>query len=224
MTRRTQLATKDGRFYMVNFLTVDRENQIALAENMAEGGEKAIRHRSGNLSVNVLKSTDGYRVLYLAQWGSKDDIRASMQDPEVQKYRDRASALGKADPHAFTVFSTHYPAAAGQTITDLAADDGRFYMVNFLTVERENQMALAENMAEAGEKAIRHRPGCLSVNVLRSTDGYRVMYMAQWQSKDDIRASMLDPEVQKYRDRASVLGKADPHAFIVFSTHYPDVA
>jgi quinol monooxygenase YgiN len=106
--------------------------------------------------------------------------------------------------------------------TQLAANDEKFYMVNFLTVERENQIALAENMAEAGEKAIRNRPGCISVNVLKSTDGYRVLYIAQWENKEAIRASMGDPVVQAYRDRAGELAEPDAHAFTVFSTHYPD--
>ncbi|CAM5485692.1 antibiotic biosynthesis monooxygenase family protein [Leifsonia shinshuensis] len=112
-TQTTTFATGDGRFYMVNFLTVERESQLALAENMAEAGAKAIRNRPGCVSVNVLKSTDGYRVLYIAQWESKEAIKASLGDPLIQSYRDRASELGTPDAHAFTVFSTHYPDAAG---------------------------------------------------------------------------------------------------------------
>ncbi|AUG79102.1 Antibiotic biosynthesis monooxygenase [Kitasatospora sp. MMS16-BH015] len=106
--------------------------------------------------------------------------------------------------------------------TILRTDDGATFMINCLDVEPEKQKELAEVMSEGAEKYIRHRPGCLSVNVLTSNDGKRVLYIAQWRSKADIKATLSDPNVQAVRDRASELAKPDAHAYTVYALHHPD--
>jgi quinol monooxygenase YgiN len=108
-------------------------------------------------------------------------------------------------------------------VTTIDPEDGTVSMANFFTVEPEHQDALAAALAEGAEKAIRHRPGCVSVNILKSLDHKRVLYIAQWRSTADIKATLDDPEVQKYRDQAAALGTPDPHAVIVHSVHYPEV-
>ncbi|GHG21773.1 antibiotic biosynthesis monooxygenase family protein [Streptomyces filamentosus] len=106
--------------------------------------------------------------------------------------------------------------------TVIRADDGTFAMINVFEVEPEKQKELAEVLSEGAEKFIRHRPGCLSVNILTSLDGRRLVYYAQWRTKADIKATMADPDVQFYRDKAALLGKPDPHAFTVFAVHHPE--
>ncbi len=106
--------------------------------------------------------------------------------------------------------------------TTISPDDGTVAMANFFTCEPENQQALAAALAEGAEKAIRHRPGCVSVNILASFDKKRVLYIAQWRSKADIKATMADPDVQFYRDKAAALGTPDPHAVAVHSVHHPN--
>jgi quinol monooxygenase YgiN len=105
----TVIRTEDGTIAMANVFEVDPDKQKELAEVMSEGAEKFIRHRPGCISVNILLSTDGKRLLYFAQWKSKGDIKATMADPDVQYYRDKAAELAKPDPHAYTVYSVHHP-------------------------------------------------------------------------------------------------------------------
>jgi quinol monooxygenase YgiN len=107
----TVIRTEDGTIAMVNVFDVDPDKQKELAEVMSEGAEKFIRHRPGCISVNILLSTDGKRLLYFAQWQTKADIKATMADPDVQYYRDKAAELAKPDPHAYTVYSVHHPEA-----------------------------------------------------------------------------------------------------------------
>jgi quinol monooxygenase YgiN len=106
--------------------------------------------------------------------------------------------------------------------TVIRAEDGTFAMVNVFDVEPDKQKELAEVMSEGAEKFIRHRPGCISVNILLSLDGKRLLYFAQWVSKADIKATMADPDVQVYRDKAAALAKPDPHAYTVYSVHHPE--
>jgi quinol monooxygenase YgiN len=106
--------------------------------------------------------------------------------------------------------------------TIIRADDGTFAVINVFEVDPEKQQELAEVLSEGAEKFIRHRPGCISVNIHTSLDHKRVVYYAQWRSKADIKSTTGDPDVQLYRDRAAALGKPDPHAYTVFATHHPD--
>ncbi|MFJ5927338.1 putative quinol monooxygenase [Kitasatospora sp. NPDC092948] len=106
--------------------------------------------------------------------------------------------------------------------TVLREGDGNIFMINVFDVEPENQQELARVMSEGADKHIRNRPGCLSVNILTSRDGKRLLYVAQWSSKDGIKAAMGDPDIQAVRDRAAELAKPDPHAYTVYSLHHPD--
>ncbi len=106
--------------------------------------------------------------------------------------------------------------------TVIRAEDGTIAMINVFEVEPERQKELAEVLSEGAEKYIRHRPGCISVNILPSVDGKRLLYYAQWRSKADIKATMSDPNCQIYRDKAAELAKPDAHAYTVFAVHHPE--
>jgi heme-degrading monooxygenase HmoA len=66
---------------------------------------------------------------------------------------------------------------------------------------------------------IRHRPGFVSVKLLTSNDGTRVVNYAQWRSLEDIKATMADPEAQAYTRKAGELAQAAPHVYSVASVH-----
>ncbi|WP_261568430.1 antibiotic biosynthesis monooxygenase family protein [Frankia gtarii] len=106
--------------------------------------------------------------------------------------------------------------------TVIRSGDDTFSMINIFEVEPEKQKELAEVLSESAERFIRHRPGCISVNILSSIDGKRVAYFAQWRSKADIKATMSDPDVQIGRDKAASLAKPDPHAYTVFALFHPE--
>lgn len=106
--------------------------------------------------------------------------------------------------------------------TVIRAEDGAAFMINVFDVDPENQKELAEVMSEGAEKYIRNRPGCLSVNLLTSNDGKRLLYIAQWRSKADIKAALSDPDIQKVRERAAELAKPDAHAYTVYALHHPE--
>jgi quinol monooxygenase YgiN len=93
---------------LVNVFDVDPEKQQDLVDLLSEGTEQVMQHRPGFVSVNLLASNDGTRVLNYAQWRSPDDVRATMADPEVQGYAQRAAQLAKATPHVYSVVSVHH--------------------------------------------------------------------------------------------------------------------
>lgn len=93
--------------------------------------------------------------------------------------------------------------------------------INVLDVEPAKQQALLEVMTESAEKVIRHRPGCISVSILASKDGSRVVSYAQWRSAEDIKATRDDQRAQEYAKRAAELAKATPHVYSVVSVVGP---
>jgi quinol monooxygenase YgiN len=106
--RETVISTGDMPVTLVNVFDVDAAKQQELVDLLTEGTEKVMQRRPGFVSVNLLASKDGTRVLNYAQWRSQDDVQATMADPEVQGYARRAAELAQATPHVYTVVSVHH--------------------------------------------------------------------------------------------------------------------
>lgn len=95
----------DDPVTFINVFDVDAAKQQALVDVLIEGAEKVIRHRPGFVSVSILASKDGTRVVNYAQWRSQEDIAATMADPQAQAYAKKAAELAKAAPHVYSVVS-----------------------------------------------------------------------------------------------------------------------
>jgi quinol monooxygenase YgiN len=93
---------------LINVFDVEPANQEQLVELLTEGTEQVFRHRPGFISVNLLTSNDGTRVVNYAQWHSLEDIKATMADPDAQGYATRAAELAQASPHVYSVASVHH--------------------------------------------------------------------------------------------------------------------
>jgi quinol monooxygenase YgiN len=90
----------------VTFITVfdvDPSDQQELVGVLVEGTEEVMQHRPGFVSVAVLASNDGTRVVDYAQWRSHEDVRATLADPDAQRYAHRAADLAVASPHVYSV-------------------------------------------------------------------------------------------------------------------------
>ncbi|WP_159941354.1 MULTISPECIES: antibiotic biosynthesis monooxygenase [unclassified Nocardiopsis] len=104
----TIIRANDGLTTLVNVFEVDKEKQQQLVDVLNEGTEKIIRNRPGFVSVNILASKDGTRVINYAQWNSPEDVQATMADPEAQAYAKKAAALATAAPSMYSVVSVHH--------------------------------------------------------------------------------------------------------------------
>lgn len=93
-------------------------------------------------------------------------------------------------------------------------------LINIFEVEASKQQELVGILNEGTEKVMRHRPGFVSVNILTSVDGTRVVNYAQWRTQDDVKATMADPEVQAYAKRAAEIANATPGVYSVASVHH----
>jgi heme-degrading monooxygenase HmoA len=93
-------------------------------------------------------------------------------------------------------------------------------LINVFDVEASRQQELVALLTEGTDQVIRHRPGFVSVNLLASNDGTRVVNYAQWRSLDDIKATMADPAAQGYARRAAELAHSTLHVYSVVSVHH----
>lgn len=93
---------------LINVFDVDASKQQELVDLLTEGTEEVMRHRPGFVSVNILASNDGTRVVNYAQWRSQDDVKATMADPDAQGYARRAAELAQPTPHVYSVVSVHH--------------------------------------------------------------------------------------------------------------------
>jgi quinol monooxygenase YgiN len=104
--------------------------------------------------------------------------------------------------------------------TVIRANDGTVTLINVFDVGASNQQALVDLLTEGTENVIQHRPGFISVNILASNDGTRVVNYAQWRSQDDVKATMADPDAQGYARKVAELAQAKPHVYSVVSVHH----
>ncbi|KNB51881.1 antibiotic biosynthesis monooxygenase family protein [Streptomyces caatingaensis] len=93
-------------------------------------------------------------------------------------------------------------------------------LINIFDVEPSKQQELIAVLNEGTEKVMRNRPGFISVNLLASADGTRVVNYAQWRSADDIKATLADPEAGAYAKKAGELAKAAPLVYKVVAVHH----
>jgi quinol monooxygenase YgiN len=108
MASETVIRVGEEPVTLVNVFDVDASNQQELVELLIEGTERVMQHRPGFVSVNLLASKDGSRVVNYAQWRSQDDVSATMADPDVQGYARKAAELAKATPNVYSVVSVHH--------------------------------------------------------------------------------------------------------------------
>jgi heme-degrading monooxygenase HmoA len=87
----------------VNVFSVDPERQQDLVETLTAGAREVIRHRPGFISLEILASVDGTRVVNVARWRRPDDARATMADPSAAEHARRAAAIATPSPGLYRV-------------------------------------------------------------------------------------------------------------------------
>jgi heme-degrading monooxygenase HmoA len=87
----------------VNVLDVAPERQSELIELLTSGAHEVIRERPGFISLTLLASRDGRRVINVAQWSSAEDALATHSDPQAANYAARVAAIATAAPGLYAV-------------------------------------------------------------------------------------------------------------------------
>jgi quinol monooxygenase YgiN len=103
----TVIRVGDEPVTFIGVFEVDPSDQQELVLLLVEGTEEVIRHQPGFVSANILASNDGTRVVNYAQWRRPENVRATLADPEAQRYAHRAAELAVTTPHVYSVVYVH---------------------------------------------------------------------------------------------------------------------
>jgi quinol monooxygenase YgiN len=100
---------KDSKIVtLINVFTVEPENQQRLVDMLAEATEKTMKKLPGFVSANIHKSLDGVRVANYAQWRSREDFEAMLQNPKALAHMKPIMEIAKSDAHLYDVVEVMY--------------------------------------------------------------------------------------------------------------------
>jgi quinol monooxygenase YgiN len=100
----TSISTRGNVVTLINVFTVEPAKQQALVDQLTRATDETIRHLPGFVSANIHKSVDGARVTNYAQWRSRKDFEAMLDNPAATPHLKEASALATSvDPHLYEV-------------------------------------------------------------------------------------------------------------------------
>ena len=89
----TTLNPDDGYMILINTFTVDPDNADQLLDELTRATEILVRHQPGFVSANLHMSADRKHVANYAQWRSRSDYDAFIQDPETQAHLKSSANL-----------------------------------------------------------------------------------------------------------------------------------
>jgi len=100
----TEISVRSDVVTLINVFTVAPEDQQRLLDVLVEATESVMNGMPGFVSANLHKSLDGTRVVNYAQWRSKEDFEAMLEDPEAAGHmREAARIAEKFEPHLYEV-------------------------------------------------------------------------------------------------------------------------
>lgn len=102
----TTIASDQPLVTLINTFTVEPERQQELVRLLIEATELVIRRLPGFISANIHRGLDGTHVANYAQWRSREDFEAMLQNPEAKEHMGRAAALARFEPLLYEVVDT----------------------------------------------------------------------------------------------------------------------
>jgi heme-degrading monooxygenase HmoA len=100
----TTISTEWDVVTLINVFTVAPEDQQGLLDVLVEATESVMNGLPGFVSANLHASLDGTKVTNYAQWRSREDFEAMLQNPEAMVHmREAARIAERFEPHLYEV-------------------------------------------------------------------------------------------------------------------------
>jgi heme-degrading monooxygenase HmoA len=106
----TTISPENGVVTLINVFTVAPEHQQRLVDLLIEATETVMNRLPGFVSANLHKGLDGRNVANYAQWRTRADFEAMLQDPAARVHMAEAAKLAGFQPQLYEVV---YVDAAG---------------------------------------------------------------------------------------------------------------
>jgi heme-degrading monooxygenase HmoA len=89
---------------LINVFTVAPEDQQRILDLLVEATESVMRGLPGFVSANLHKSLDGTKVANYAQWRSREDFEAMLENSEAAMHMKKAAEIAeKFEPRLYEV-------------------------------------------------------------------------------------------------------------------------
>jgi hypothetical protein len=88
---------------LINVFTVEPELQQPLADLLIKATQETMCKMPGYVSANIHKSLDGRYVTNYAQWRSKEDFEAMLQNAEAVEHMQAVLKIAHMEPHLYEV-------------------------------------------------------------------------------------------------------------------------
>lgn len=100
----TTITTERDLVTLVNVFAVERRDQQRLVDLLVEVTRTTMNRVPGFVSANIHKSLDGTRVVNYAQWSSREDFEAMLENAEAALHmREAARIAVEFEPHLYEV-------------------------------------------------------------------------------------------------------------------------
>jgi heme-degrading monooxygenase HmoA len=101
----TKISQHSDLVTLINVFTVAPEDQQRLLDLLVDATESVMKGLPGFVSTNLHKSFDGTKVANYAQWRSREDFEAMLENPEaaMMHMREAAEIAEKSEPHLYEV-------------------------------------------------------------------------------------------------------------------------
>jgi heme-degrading monooxygenase HmoA len=180
----TTFIEKDGPYVtVITFFHVDEVHQ-SLVVDEATRAAQAMSVEAGCVALNVLRSTDGSRVVTYGQWLCLESRRAAETNPGASGAIAAAKAvtLNDARPRDYTVVYADDRSPAGVSTISPSYQGAIF--INEITTSPSTQSRLLELVIANNEIQSKGTPGYRSANFHRSSDGLRAVNYSLWDSEE----------------------------------------
>ncbi|WP_082828976.1 antibiotic biosynthesis monooxygenase family protein [Microbacterium sp. TNHR37B] len=103
-----------GPVTFVNVLDIDPDTRDQVIAHLREGAATVFSRCAGFVSLELLLSTDGTRIINVARWDSAEHLSAAQSAPGAAAYARRTAELSSARPGVFMTIATFAEAGSGR--------------------------------------------------------------------------------------------------------------
>ncbi|WP_435103135.1 antibiotic biosynthesis monooxygenase family protein [Arhodomonas sp. AD133] len=105
---------------LINVFDVSPSRQQELVDLLVHATETVMKYRPGFIAANIHRSEDGTRVVNYAQWRSRDDFEAMLQDPSAIPHMRAVGEMANAEPMLFEIVHVRSCAPSGSPDASLS--------------------------------------------------------------------------------------------------------
>lgn len=99
----TTISPENDVVTLINVFTAEPQNQQRLVDLLILATETVMSRLPGYVSANIHKGLDGRHVANYAQWRTRQDFEAMLQNPEAQVHMAEAAKLASFEPQLYRV-------------------------------------------------------------------------------------------------------------------------